>query len=460
MRRRTWVAGIALAWAVASTAWGACAAGRPDAPRTLILTVDGVSYRVIQHAREQGAFAGWPATKPLISTFPSMTNIAFTALLKPLGTEPIAGYELRHYEYERNKLAGGGPFGYHWFPWRDYYQVMDLNKGQKARGHLYPRKRALKNLRDIEKLVLDEPRELMLGHLETTDFLAHFRGDDPLLKLMLQVSEEVDEWQTRHQEIYGRPLRVVILSDHGNTLGKVDAKRGIRKRLKRAGFRIKKRLRRDNDVVAPTFGVVGYGVLFLDPAAAERASRAVLEHPAVELAAWVSGEDEITVISADGSATIDWQGRPGLRRIRYRAVEGDPLRLEPAVERIERAGRQNARGFASENAWTDQSALDDFPDAPRRLIDALTGTYVRNPATVIFSLRPGYAWGLKTAQFGAFLLGGKLEGTHGGLDRVSSTAFFLRSDEGSTDGPAVRADRALEEWSHLAECVRPGGEHP
>jgi hypothetical protein len=85
----------------------------------------------------------------------------------------------------------------------------------------------------------------------------------------------------------------------------------------------------------------------------------------------------------------------------------------------------------------------DFPDPLRRLVDSLDGTFVGNPATVIYSLDPGYAMGIWSAHVGVRIKGGHLEGTHGGLDRDSSLGFYLTNVPEAPEGPAVPAARAL-----------------
>jgi hypothetical protein len=39
-----------------------------EEPRTLILALDGVPFRVVERARDRGAFAGWPPTSRLIAS--------------------------------------------------------------------------------------------------------------------------------------------------------------------------------------------------------------------------------------------------------------------------------------------------------------------------------------------------------------------------------------------------------
>ena len=113
------------------------------------------------------------------------------------------------------------------------------------------------------------------------------------------------------------------------------------------------------------------------------------------------------------------------------------------------ADRLDPDGFASEVDWFEATALGDYPAAPIRLVRALDGSRVTNAATVIVSFAPGYAWGMRSARFAAWFRGGKLEATHGGLDRGSTLGFYLKSDGPMPPGPAVAARLALAELSDL-----------
>jgi hypothetical protein len=121
-------------------------------------------------------------------------------------------------------------------------------------------------------------------------------------------------------------------------------------------------------------------------------------------------------------------------------------------EALARDGRLDAEGFAADLDWFERIATADYPDALQRLVDALTGTWVRNTATVILSFEPGFAWGQAKVRFGAWVGGGHQEGTHGGLDRDSSLGFFLASDPGRQPGGPLRADGALTAWAPAFSC--------
>jgi hypothetical protein len=431
--------------------------GVEENPRVLVLALDGVAYRAAAAAFEQGAFDGWPAPRPMVAPFPSMTNVSFTAMLTPFGLEPIAGYEVRHFDPEHNEMVSG-VFHYkkNACAWRDYFHVTARTKGSKIANYTRPRSTFWKMLERAEEQLLTTEHEVVFAHVTASDVIGHFDGGDAMTEFMVRLWDWVQEIEALHADAHGRPLWLILLSDHGNSQGKVRHTDGLRKLLRQAGLRVTSKLKQPGDVVAPTYGVVNFGVLYLDPALAETGARAVLKLEGVEIAAWISAPSRLTVLSPDGEAHVGWRDEAGLRRFSYEPLSGDPLLLAPIREDLEELGSLDGAGYAAEQDWFELTALHDFPDPLRRLVDSLDGTYVGQPATVIYSLDPGYAMGLWSAQVGVRLLGGHLEGTHGGLDRDSSLGFYLTNVPEPPRGPAVPADRTLLPllpWAPLQPAV-------
>jgi hypothetical protein len=283
------------------------------------------------------------------------------------------------------------------------------------------------------------------------------------VKFLLELDERILEIKQRHLSSHGRPLRVVILSDHGNSDIKIRKAKGLRKALRKAGLQTVSHLERPGQVVAPTFGIVGYGALFMHRDDAETAGTAVVARPSVDLAAWLAGPRRMIVLSDSARGEVRWTPDPaGGWRIAYAPLDGDPLGYAPHVERMRQLGQIDRDGFVHEAHWVEATADATYPDAPRRLIHSLVGTYVENYATVVFSLEPGFGWGWTSAHVSSKLSGGHLEGTHGGLDAASSIGVFLTDDPALQPRGPVRADSALAPLAGLDDCMVVTGDddHP
>jgi len=440
---------------LAATYVAAASPPQTTEPRLLFLILDGIPIRTVTKVREQGAFDGWSQPVPMVSTFPSMTNVAITAMLSRHRVEPIAGYERRLFKPGSDGSLTGGSVNLrqHPYPWRQLFQVTNSAVSGEAAAYLSPKRKARRMITAVEEAVLGSSDEIVLAHVGPTDVLIHFRGDEPVEAFLMELDQRLTDLEQRHLEKFGRPLRIVMLSDHGNTDKKVTTTKGLRKTLKRAGFDPSKSLEEPNDVVTPTFGVVSYGALYLQPKSAERAARAMAGHESVNLAAWLSGDGEITLVSREGEAVVRWRQGAAGREFAYNNLEGDPLRLSGVFAEMARAGLADRHGFAAEEDWFEASAPSDFPDGPRRVVDSLTGKYVSNSASVMLSLEPDCAWGLGAARFGVFLFGGHLEGTHGGLDRTSTLGFYMANKTPVRPRVAIRAEDVLEDWLDQGESL-------
>ena len=454
------VLALAAGWA-APAERGECPPADPAAPRTLVLALDGVPLRSVREAIDQGAFAGWPEPQALISTFPSVTNVAFSAILRPFGVAPAGGYEVQHFDRGKNEVVGGSPFGYQdrLYAWRDAFDVTSRTFGSKLKTYTRTRKACHDAVDEAEELLLESPKELILAHVGATDALVHLRGDKATLKFLLELDRRLIELKQVHAARTGRPLRLVLLSDHGNSAVKIHKAAGLHKALRRAGLDVVEHLEEPGDVVAPTFGIVGYGALFTYEENAETAGHAVVGNRTVDVAAWLAAPDEMIVLSSSGRAVVRWRrDLLGGWSISYDPTEGDPLGFRPLVDRLGADGRRSVDGFVHEDDWFAATVGTEYPDALRRLIHSLTGTYVENYATVVFSLEHGYAWGWTAAHLSSRLNGGRLEGTHGGLDAVSSVGFFMTDDPATQPSSAVRSEQALANFAASRDCLVVAGD--
>ena len=424
-------------------------------PRTLILALDGVPLRSVEAAVDQGAFKNWSTPIGMVSTFPSMTNIAFTAILQPFCVHPIAGYETLYFNRSENALVGGTSRAYleEFFPWRSSFHVAKKSFANKVGVYTRPMHTARKMVDRVEELVLGGTEDPLMAHLASTDLVTHVRGDAPIIEFLLELDERLRQMEKKHLEKWGRPLRIVMLSDHGNTDEKVTIISDMRDTFRQAGFRFHKKLETPDDIVGPTYGAVSYGALYLDATRADKAGRVAVGNKAIDLAAWLRQPGEMRVVSASGEAVVRWRDLPDSRQFSYDSVSGDPLKLGKARQDLVGAKSLGSDGFANAAEWLSATVAGYYPDPLRRLVDALSGAWVENPATVILSLHPDHAWGSNKARTGAFLLGGRLEGTHGALERESTLGFLMANEPLPKGLEGIEARRALTPWFDQGDCV-------
>ena len=427
-----------------------------DTARTLLLALDAVPYRVAQEAHRRGAFAGWAAPAPLVAPFPSLTHPSFAALFQPFGVAPSWGYEVRYFDTEANRTVGGNPVSYAGEvpPWAELLDQPHAGVVAKVSNYVSALRAADAEVERLVEEVLASPRDVVIGYVGATDGIAHLYEDDALVEFLVELDARVRDLARRHHDLRGRPLRVVLFSDHGCGRSRVHYTGSLKPALRAAGLHVVDRLAGPADVVAPTFGIVNYAALFLQDAdRAEVAAVAMTSHEAVELAAYSPAPDVVDVVARSGRACVRRRSTSDGMRYAYEDVSGDVLRLADPARRLAAAGLRDADGFVHEDDWLRATAFEAYPDPLRRLADALTGDRVRSRATVLVSLGPGWSWGWRSAFAGGLARGGRLKGTHGGLDREGSLGFLLVDDPALAPSGAVRADAAL---APFAGAVRAG----
>jgi hypothetical protein len=433
------------------------AGGGGRGPRTLLLALDAVPYRVFQEARSQGAFADWPAPSALVAPFPSVTHVAFASLFQPLGAAPSDHYELRYFDVPANRIAGGNPvsYGKERPPWSEFLDSPRRSLTSELSNYVSPAWAARRELDEMEQVLFASERDVVVAYVGGTDGIMHLFGDDAGVEFLKELSERLATTARRHLKERGRPLRIALCSDHGCGNCQVRHATGFDDLLREEGFRVVERLERPNDVAAPTFGLVNFGALFLrEHDRAGAAALAVARHDAVELAAYSPEPGVIDVVSPVGSARITWRGTPGAESYAYEDHGGDALQLAEAHARLAAGGLLDDDGYASGDDWLRESAFGYFPDPLRRLVTALTGDRVQSRADVLFSLGPSWARGLRSAVVGSWVRHGSLRGTHGGLDRDSTLAFFAVNDPAFALPPAAPSHVALVPFAGLVAAER------
>jgi hypothetical protein len=397
----------------------ACVSGgslpRPEqepALRRLIIMVDGVPHGVMDSLWQAGRFRSFGSPSRMISSFPSLTGVAFREIW---GEAPTRGYEDRYFDRGQNRVAGG--LLDHVFRAEDhagFHRRVDLKLNNVAAGlaYLVPMTMARQELNGLRRKVAARMvwDSVIVAYFVSTDALAH-RTPEDLPKLLLEIEDFVNDVRA-----VSRPdLEVVLFSDHGNDM--LESTRvPIETALEGAGLVMRNRIQGARDVVLPTFGLVGSAAAYVAPGHAANLADVLRTVPGIDLVAFRDSTGRVFAWSATGRAVIESDS--AMRWFRYTAVEGDPLQLLPVTERLRATGEIDATGAASDSAWLRETASSPFVDPLRRLTRGLSG--VSNPADVIVSLAPGHHFGDARAD----LFYG-VRGTHGSLRTSSSLAFVM-----------------------------------
>ncbi len=392
------------------------APGDPDWPHYLIV-LDGVPYRVVAKLWDEGRFRLFPRPSRVISTFPSMTDLALARLFD---TPPGVAIEASYYDKKAHRLSNALKTYNQGLnaPWLD---VLTYHAPQSigARAYLDPGGVFGLELREM-RAAFDRVETGFASAYSVGTAGLGTRGGEAAIRKYLEMVDRFCE-----RLVYDRRgrVRLTLVADHGHNLTPSE-RIGFKRHLAKHGFRLANTLRSPKDVVSVKYGLVTYAQFFTSQPA--EVASALLAHPAAELAVYHEG-DAVVVLSTNGRAQIARRGGGYVYMTEpsTSGVNGDPLKLAPIIAILRDKGQVSEDGLIDDDALFKATAEHVYPDPLHRLWTCFNGL-MQKPPDVIVSLRDGYCHGFWMFEYGI----GKVASTHGSLNRSNSVTFAM-----STVGP-------------------------
>ena len=385
------------------------------AARHIIICVDGVGISTISKMRAKGHFKSFHHPSHMISTFPSLTNAALTKILKPTGATMTGGYEDNFFDTEANRMRGGilDRFRSGRFIRGTFRELFDYHPSAIKSGLGYaapPLSTYLESHSDLIRLrqkARNSRQDVFFAYTGATDSLAHV-GGETLLRNFLEGLDDTVEDIVRDSKT---PVVVTIFSDHGNDFRKY-RRVSLKAPLRRAGFKLVNKIKDDQSVVLPQFGLVGSAVLFTRDKNEDRLARVLATLEGVDFVAY-EADGIVHISNRRGNATIEKRGY----EYRYFAKTGDPLDL---LAFTQQASHENgADGFIKDEDWFALTRNSKRPDVVRRIFEGATEG-VLNRANVIVNLEDGYYTG--SSLLDTFTI---LQATHGNIGPEQSYGFVM-----------------------------------
>ncbi|HEU5130465.1 MAG TPA: alkaline phosphatase family protein [Pyrinomonadaceae bacterium] len=380
-------------------------------PRRLLLGLDGVPHKLMEAECGRGLFDSFTSPARLLSPFPTMTNVALSAML---GATPPAGYESLYFDRKARELRGGiGKYIGRRTPDKvpsSYMDDLDYQEPLPFEFLIYvaPEKVWRADMQRFRERFRAAPENRdYFAFLKATDGLLHAQGPERLAIAL----ESLDKILKEIRSYCGDETEIVMFSDHGMNLE--DNRRvPLASTLQRRGFK----------VVIPAFGLCSYAALYCqDDNQIPEVARASVEVTGVDFAVYKDASN-VVVESARGQARIEYEAATD--SYRYVIVTGDPLELGSLPNT-----------FATDATWFEQTAGHRYPNALANVYKSLFSPRVKHTADVLISMNDGYYYGW--SPFGRFV---RLRATHGNALQASSNAFLMSTHRQFP--PFVRADDA------------------
>lgn len=414
----------------------------PLLARRLVLALDGIDYRTMVAAQARGLFATFRPPSRLISTFPSISDIAWHEIF---GLQPPSGYQRVYFSAAHNEKSGGPLDAIRPI---EYEERMDIAFGTKFHhlgAYLISSTMARREVNSvIREFYTIRGRSTVYAYNVGPDALQHTKGD--IARYLQHLDTQLTALAGEYLRRTGRPLEIVILSDHGHN-GAVDAKfLPVAKLLEARGFHPADRLLRATDVSFSVDGVTtGFGVYVLpDSQAVVAATLAALE--GVELVSRRLNDSVFTVQSHTQLARIERRSASTEDRYRYVPVDGDPLHYASLLDSLSGRCNVDREGFADAATWIRCTADAEYPAAVVRIARGHTSV-TRNPAPILVSLEDRFRVGLGMMSLADRLL--PLGSSHGGLSATNSLGVLMTNFVETHDDYTVSVNQQLNGFYDL-----------
>lgn len=411
-------------------------------PTRLVIGIDGVGYAELKAAQQAGAFRQFHPVSRLVSTFPSISDIAWSEIFR---TPPPPGYQRVYFRLDDQRTIGGG-----FDPIRPIEFERRMHLGFDAKTHhltsyVTPGRAARSELATLSRVFFESHGvATFYAYLPAPDALQHVRGD------LGRYLDRLDTALTRILDTYrartGSELELVVVSDHGNN-GRWNASTvDLSEFLRRHGYHAARRLAGPRDVVFSTDGVTtGVGVFVHDAHVAALASTLATLR-GIEIVTWLPRTDVARAGVRDSHGQVAWIEQRADGALAYQPESGDPLKYQPLVARLRASGLADADGFASPQAWLQVSADHEYPAALERILRGHRDV-TENPAPILISLEDGYQVANGTASFFNQLR--PLGGTHGGLNALNSLGIVMSTYQPTTDAASTDVARQFDGFPQM-----------
>jgi len=242
----------------------------------LIFALDGVSYDVMEELHTEGYYNGFYKPGRLVSTFPSLTQPAFSKML--IGGKPF-GYERLHFDYEENHIKGFNLVKKIFSTEKehlDYRPKLHFLGFPGYIAYVFPDKFTRTAMELFKKRVVEFKGDEFIAYMGISDAIAHVEGRQAQKEFLKKISSLLD---IIRDEV-GIKLDIIVFSDHGNNYMK-NRRVDLSSALVKGGFRDATQLNTPKDVVLLRNGFVSVAALYTHPENASAIAAVLSANPAI-----------------------------------------------------------------------------------------------------------------------------------------------------------------------------------
>jgi hypothetical protein len=371
----------------------------------VILLLDSLPFETVRERYDAGDFRWFDPPQKMIAPFPSLTEVCYSDVLHapPLPGMVDGYYDPRDQAQHPDLLRRA--MGYR-EPWERRLDFIISFLGQGL-SFIHPDEWFASELEQARLAVEGAPTRVSVIYIASAASMVCAHGK-PGAEKVLDGAKRLCL-----QMLYERrgAIKISMMADHGHNYMR-SKNFSLADMLKEAGFHPADRIDAENDCVVEFSALVTCGGVHTRHPA--EVAAALCGHEQVEVAIYQQGDRSI-IRTARGTAAVECRGQ----KLRYLPIDADVLGYGPLIERLKAEGVMDADGFADDDVWFRRTLDHPWPNAPRRVWDALHGRFI-SPPDVILSMKDGYYSGYEGYEH--FV---NMESTHGGLNQVNSATFVM-----------------------------------
>lgn len=388
----------------------------------LVIGLDGVGFHTFQKMHKGGYFREFTNVAPMVATFPTISDPNWNHLTRtPVGRDFTSDkyFDLSDIHAQgKGRIKGSMLRSLKTRPWHKYFDLIDYNPVERLLFVGWTESSNQYLIDFFQRQILKIHRPIYRVYIPNPDMLAHTVGEKSVLKSLKHLDQTLMQIQRWRIKKYQKPLKITLISDHGNAY--VEPKFIDYKKMAEKGWNFTKHLKNPEDVVLLAPEVLSFAALYCEDSKREALAKDMTLIEGVHLSAFSRNPSEMDIFSSTSSDQATVRGHVKVhinaksKTLRYVLVSGyDPL------------GHFRYFQKSKTLTWREylyRSLNDQYPYGAVSLWEGFYKNSQQSPC-VLVSTHKEYAFANPLLKL-VSKLKGRIKSLHGSLDRQQSLGFF------------------------------------
>jgi len=380
-------------------------------PHLLILGLDGIGYAQMKKTQEGGYFRSFKPVSPMVASFPSISDPNWCLLM---GLPPEASFTKEYFDIVENKPKGSLIDHVSHPP--HYESEFDF-RPEGALEHLasmtWSMATGLYWLDAMEKKLFETTdKSVFKAFIVNTDFLSHTKGEDEIIKYLVEMDGKLEEIRKRYKEAYGIDLEIVLVSDHGNVF--LNPKSVLpAEELTKHGWHVVDHIEKEKDVGFVIPEILSFAAFYAKKNQEQKLAKDLSRVTGVHVAIAKGDGNSLDFYSQAGKGHSRVSFDRKRKTLNYKVLQGkDPFGHISLFK----------KGPITWHKYFVETLSTDYPNALLRAWQGFTINSQQKPSVLVSPIL-GYVFSNKTLELITNVMG--LKSVHGSFHRKESLGIVM-----------------------------------